>query len=152
MHSKLCDAITCPFPSFNGCTVEVWEWISNFIPNFIVDVITYTCRDYYLYCWNHDFVIIDRCMISYCKLLDNNGTIWLKAISKWKLLAILKPAINQDNKKSGISVFDIRDTRIQIWVVLQAFSLFCICLKLIHVRYFGVCGSDRWMCDIVYWM
>ena len=24
--------ITYPFPNFNGCTVEVWEWISNFIP------------------------------------------------------------------------------------------------------------------------
>ena len=117
MHSKLCDEIACPFPSFNGWTVEVFEWISNFTPNFIVDVITYTCWDFYVYCWNHHFVVIDRCMISYCKLLDNNGIIWLKTILKWKLLAILKPAINQDNKKSGISIFDIGNTRIQIWVV-----------------------------------
>ena len=26
--------ITYPFPNFNGTTVEVWEWISNFIPYF----------------------------------------------------------------------------------------------------------------------
>ena len=32
--------ITYPFPNFNGKTVEVWEWISNFIPHFVVDVIT----------------------------------------------------------------------------------------------------------------
>ena len=32
--------ITYPFPNFNGATVEVWEWISNFIPHFIIDVIT----------------------------------------------------------------------------------------------------------------
>ena len=39
------DEITYPFPNFNGCTVEAWEWISNFIPHFIVDVITYPCWD-----------------------------------------------------------------------------------------------------------
>ena len=27
------------------CTVEVWEWISDFIPHLIMDVITYPCRD-----------------------------------------------------------------------------------------------------------
>ena len=32
---------TYPFPNFNGATVEVWEWISNFIPHFI----TYPCWD-----------------------------------------------------------------------------------------------------------
>ena len=25
-------------------TVEVWEWICNFIPHFMIDVITYSCR------------------------------------------------------------------------------------------------------------
>ena len=30
IHSKLWDEITYQFPNFNGCTVEVWEWISNF--------------------------------------------------------------------------------------------------------------------------
>ena len=27
------DEITYPFPKFNGCTVEVSEWMSNFIPH-----------------------------------------------------------------------------------------------------------------------
>ena len=36
--------ITCPFPYFNGATVWVWEWISNFIPHFTGHVITYPCR------------------------------------------------------------------------------------------------------------
>ena len=35
------DQITHPFPNFSGCTVEVWEWISNFIPHFTRHVITY---------------------------------------------------------------------------------------------------------------
>ena len=39
------DAITHPFPSFNGATVEVWEWISNFILYFTGHVIAYPCCD-----------------------------------------------------------------------------------------------------------
>ena len=35
------DEIIYPFPNFNGSTVEVWEWINNFITHFIIDVITY---------------------------------------------------------------------------------------------------------------
>ena len=27
--SKVWGEITDPFPNFNGCTAEVWEWISN---------------------------------------------------------------------------------------------------------------------------
>ena len=37
--------INCPFPIFNGCIIEAWEGISNFIPAFIVDVITYLCKE-----------------------------------------------------------------------------------------------------------
>ena len=33
-----------PFPNFNGCTVEFWGWISNFIPLFKLGVITYPCQ------------------------------------------------------------------------------------------------------------
>ena len=33
---KLWDEFTYLFPNFNGCTVEVWEWISNFIPHLIM--------------------------------------------------------------------------------------------------------------------
>ena len=40
-HIKAWDEITYPFPNFNGCTVEVWEWICNFTPHYIMDVITY---------------------------------------------------------------------------------------------------------------
>ena len=38
-HYKLWNEITHPFPNFNGYTVEVWEWISNFIQYFIAHVI-----------------------------------------------------------------------------------------------------------------
>ena len=39
MPNKVWDEITYPFLNFNGCTVEVQEWISNFISHFIMDVI-----------------------------------------------------------------------------------------------------------------
>ena len=38
MLNKVWGEIIYPFPNFNGATVEVWEWISNFIPHFIMDV------------------------------------------------------------------------------------------------------------------
>ena len=41
INYNLWDEIIYPFPNFNSGTVEVWEWISNFIPHFIRHVITY---------------------------------------------------------------------------------------------------------------
>ena len=42
IHYKVWVEITYPFPNFNGWTVEVWEWISNFSPHFTRHVITFT--------------------------------------------------------------------------------------------------------------
>ena len=46
MPSKKWDEITY-FPDFKGCTADVWEWIINIIPYFVMDVITSSifCRD-----------------------------------------------------------------------------------------------------------
>ena len=46
MPGKVWDEITYPFSNFNGATVEVCKWISNFIPHFIMDVITCPCWDW----------------------------------------------------------------------------------------------------------
>ena len=35
MLCKVWDKITYPFPNF---TIEIWEWINNFIPQFIMDL------------------------------------------------------------------------------------------------------------------
>ena len=37
---KVRNIITYPFPNFNGYTVEVCECISNFIPHYVIDMIT----------------------------------------------------------------------------------------------------------------
>ena len=41
--SKVWYVIACPFLNFKGATNEVWEWISNIILHFMMDVITYPC-------------------------------------------------------------------------------------------------------------
>ena len=41
------DEITYPFSNFNGSTIEVWEWISNFIQHFTGNVITYPSWDFF---------------------------------------------------------------------------------------------------------
>ena len=33
--------MTYPFPNINGATVEVWKWISNFIPHIVMDANTF---------------------------------------------------------------------------------------------------------------
>ena len=43
IHYKVRDEITNPFPNLN-VTVEVWEWIINFIRCYIMEVITYPWR------------------------------------------------------------------------------------------------------------
>ena len=43
IYYKVWGGITNSFPNLNGATVEVWEWISKFIPQFTVHVITYPC-------------------------------------------------------------------------------------------------------------
>ena len=39
------DDSTYPFPNFNGSTVEIWEWINNHTPHFIMNVVTYPSCD-----------------------------------------------------------------------------------------------------------
>ena len=45
MASKACYVITYPFLNVNGRTVEVYEWMSNFIQRLIMDVFTYPFWD-----------------------------------------------------------------------------------------------------------
>ena len=43
MLSKVWDEFTYPFPNFNICTVEVWEWISDSFTHYTMVVVTYPC-------------------------------------------------------------------------------------------------------------
>ena len=46
MPDKVWDEITYTFPNFNGATVEILEWISNFIQHVMMAVITYMCKNW----------------------------------------------------------------------------------------------------------
>ena len=41
IHYKMWNEISYPVSNLNGCTVEVWEWISDFIPHLTVHLITH---------------------------------------------------------------------------------------------------------------
>ena len=41
LPGKMLNEITDPSSNFNSVPIEVWEWISDFTPNFTIDVITY---------------------------------------------------------------------------------------------------------------
>ena len=43
IHCKVWNKITYTFPNFNSCTVEVWEWISNFALHFTRHAINFPC-------------------------------------------------------------------------------------------------------------
>ena len=45
-HYHAWDEITYPFPNFNGCTVEIWEWISNLM----------TTQFHPTLCWSCDYL------------------------------------------------------------------------------------------------
>ena len=45
MPWKVWAEITYPFPNCNGCTVEFWELVTDFIPLFIMDPIIQPCWD-----------------------------------------------------------------------------------------------------------
>ena len=50
--SMVWDEITYSFSNFKGATVEVWQWISDCIPDLIMDGFTYTCCD-----WNRSILV-----------------------------------------------------------------------------------------------
>ena len=72
MQSKMSGEFTDPFPNFSFPTVEVWEWISNFIPHFIMNVILYPL---------HFCCLTHKCFVN-----------------PWRLSAIALPAIIDDTR------------------------------------------------------
>ena len=46
IHYEMWNEITYPLPNFNGCTVEVWELVSSFNPDFTGHLTHYNGFDY----------------------------------------------------------------------------------------------------------
>ena len=62
MPSYISDEITNPFPNFNGCIVEVWEWVSNFTSHFTMDVTIYP------YCGEGEIILVNDVLECYMAL------------------------------------------------------------------------------------
>ena len=43
MLSEVCDGISHPFPNVNGASDAVWDWISNVIKHFVIDINAWPC-------------------------------------------------------------------------------------------------------------
>ena len=61
MPGKVWDEITHLFPDFSGLTDEVLEWVKNFIPRSMMDVITYTLLGLKL-------IHVDKRLATTCKI------------------------------------------------------------------------------------
>ena len=57
LPSKVWDNITHPLPNFNSCTMDVWEWISNFI------TLCKGCNDSSMMWWNWITFVKGACVI-----------------------------------------------------------------------------------------
>ena len=91
MPNKVWGEITCPFPDFNGCIIEVWEWINNLITHIMMDVITYPCcLQFCPYCYDM-FRADSRFVPSQWEttLLCNNVSHWLSASLESTLHAVM---------------------------------------------------------------
>ena len=74
MLSKVWHEIAYLFPRFNGCTVEVCEWIHDFAPHFTtVDVITYSCSDWSSTMWTHWGRVTHICVSKLTIIASDNG-------------------------------------------------------------------------------
>ena len=83
------DEITYPFLNFNGATVEVLEWISNFIPHFTEHVITYKC---WFCAWDMDLLSAyandltnNVSLVHMCKL-NSDCSKWKEAITGYNIM------------------------------------------------------------------
>ena len=96
IHYDVWEEMTNPFPNLNSTAVEVWEWISNFVPHFTeyMYMITYPCWDYswimllkgwgdWVECWSWN--ILMHFLMSF-KCLLHNVLCLLLFLCKWSCL------------------------------------------------------------------
>ena len=104
MLSKICDEVTYSFPNFNSCTVEVWEWISNFTPHFMMDVITYPCCQW---------ILLTKDL--WCRaLMFSLLTVWTTYLKSlfWDIITLMWHCCNALNLKSW---WFIPETKLVTW-------------------------------------
>ena len=106
IHYKVWDEITYSFPNFNSCTVEVWEWISNFTPHFTGHVITYL--------WDYSKSMLVKGapgdIVQYGRQYVTSLSIQLINVSEWdpRRHCSIKPTICNKKQNQKQTLFSIR--------------------------------------------
>ena len=115
------DEITYPFSNFNGITVEVCIWISNFISHFTGHVITYPCWE--MIVWG-----------DHIGCYDNDVSVYIHLFKMWsmqvnlsimvKVAALLQPGVVTGQPDIIMTVRHHSVSRISmtLWNVLIKFS------------------------------
>ena len=129
--------ITYPFSNCNGCTIEVWEWIRNFISNFTINVITITYP-----CWDYSETIL----VKGAQAVDLLDSIYEKKGAPGSDV-YGRQATGLDAYASRVKcparfVSHLHEIFIYIWVV-YSFCLFC-CLFIIVTWWYIWCIVSQW--------
>ena len=115
MPCKVWDEITYPFPKFNGATVEVWEWMNNFILYFIMDVITYPC-------WDKSYTMSEKKTCFF--ILTQTVKLWY--IWSFSLAYHTDVMVYSKMTSSNRSIFPVGSPHKGQWRGALMFSLICV--------------------------
>ena len=93
------DEITYPFPNFNRATVEIWGWISNFIAQFMMGVITSPCGPI-LQSWSCKWLQAwgkRSPMTSVASQISTSQTDNIGVVSQWTNDVLITSSLRQNN-------------------------------------------------------
>ena len=97
MFREVWGEITYPFPNYNSGTVDVWKWFCNFIPLFMMDVLTYPCWDCLLLLTHcglvmpYGYIEMGQLWLRWCLVAwQHQGIIWtdVELSFKWGSVAL----------------------------------------------------------------
>ena len=104
IHNKAWAQITYSFPNFNGFTVEVWKWISNFIAYFTGHEIISPC-----WYWRWTMWVKGATMSYYLAVLEHQQALcWLHSGSYflWIICSLRWFSIHFVNQMTWFKMFD----------------------------------------------
>ena len=107
IHYKVWDENIYPFANFNSAAVEVWEWMSNFIPHFAGHMFTYPD-------WDLELIGVSKTGLCY---------LWYAIPWQWTVIFI-----SIWDPKRPLSIHTYRcDVTVKRWCALHSTVCFAFC-------------------------
>ena len=127
--TKIWDGITYPFPNFNSCTIDVWEWISDFVT---------------LYNGCNDFSLLVLHLINISKMVPHCDWyyIYMQGLFYWHMhnhMSVLLPMTQHCRK--WINPWHV-SLRVECTVLNSCVLLSYYLSTLIAYMYQGSCWND----------